>query len=89
MSKVKNHRVEVEQSDGSKALLYVNDELTQHNKRLLWMTKTKAKESGWKFIWVKSGNIYARRNENSRFVIINNTSDLEIITSTNLPQSQL
>lgn len=83
MDKIKNHRVEIAQSDGSSNFIFLNDELTPYNRKLLWMAKTKAKESGWKFIWVKNGNIYARKNENSPLTNINNTADLENIISSN------
>ena len=30
--------------------IFVNDELTHHNRKLFWTTKNTAKEKGWKFI---------------------------------------
>ncbi|XP_061402875.1 uncharacterized protein LOC133338785 [Musca vetustissima] len=83
MSKIKRHKVEIRDANGENNVVYVNEELTAYNKRLLWMAKTKAKEMGWKFVWVKNGNIYARKNENSSFTIIHNSTDIEDITSTN------
>lgn len=84
MDKIKRHRVEIKiPGQENNTMYYVNDELTAHNKHLLWLTKIKAKESNWKYVWVKNGNIYARKNENSPFTIIRNTSDIENITEAN------
>lgn len=84
MDKIKRHRVEIKiPGQENNTMYYVNDELTAHNKHLLWLTKIKAKESKWKYVWVKNGNIYARKNENSPFTIIRNTSDIENITEAN------
>lgn len=47
------------------------------------MSKTKATECEWKFVWVRNGCIYARKNENSCFIIINNEADLECMKKTN------
>ncbi|XP_061391163.1 uncharacterized protein LOC133326548, partial [Musca vetustissima] len=51
MSKIKRHKVEIRDANGENNVVYVNEELTAYNKRLLWMAKTKAKEMGWKFVW--------------------------------------
>ncbi|XP_059221251.1 uncharacterized protein LOC131995940 [Stomoxys calcitrans] len=85
MSKLKGHRIHAsvvrgeENSEGDD-YVYINDELTPHIRRILWAAKTKAKENEWKFIWIRNGHIYARKNEKSPFIIINNASDLELIT---------
>ena len=62
--------------------LYINDQLTFNNRQLLWLAKTKAKECNWKFVWVRNGKIFARKNENSSLNIINNAADIESITLT-------
>lgn len=87
MSKIKGHRIDANVLKGDRSdtssnnnYIYVNDELTPHNRRLLWMAKTKAKECGWKFVWVRNGYIYARKNENSTHFIIKNTADIETIS---------
>ncbi|XP_058980216.1 uncharacterized protein LOC131803151 [Musca domestica] len=85
MKKINRHRLQVCQGvdeGGIENTIFLNDELTPHNRRLLWMTKTRAKECKWKFVWVRNGCIYARKNENSRFILINNTADLESISET-------
>ena len=45
--------------------LFINENLTQRRKRLLWLTKQKAKELDYKFIWTSNGQIYLRETEDS------------------------
>ena len=45
--------------------LYVNENLTNARKKLLWMTKQKAKELKYASTWTMNGKIYVRKNENS------------------------
>ena len=84
MSKIQRHRLDAKiikkDDDG---FIYVNDELTPYNRRLLWQAKTKAKESKWNFVWCRNGNIFARRNENSSAILIKNTADIENINQKN------
>lgn len=91
MGKIARHRIEAksvnldEESDDSNnpKYIYINDELTFNNRRLLWLAKTKAKEVNWKYIWVKNGIIFARKTDNSPLFVINNTTDIELINNTN------
>lgn len=83
MGKIKRHRVEskvITDDINDKNYIYVNDQLTAHKRRLLWLVKTKAKESNWKYVWVKNGNIFAKKNEISNPIIFNNSADVELIT---------
>lgn len=57
--------------------VFVNDELTQLNRYLLWKTKNKAKELQWKFVWVKDGRIMAKKEETTRIFYIRNEPDIE------------
>lgn len=59
--------------------IYINDQLSAHNRQLLWIAKTKAKENGWKFVWFRNGHLLAKKNENSTAVLISNVCDLELI----------
>lgn len=61
--------------------IYINEQLTAYNRQLLWLAKTKAKDSGWKFVWVRDGNIYAKKNENTTIIKILNNSDIELIAN--------
>lgn len=92
MSKIRGHRIEANilyedesnnaNNNSNNNYVYVNDQLTANNRRLLWLTKIKAKECNWKFVWVKNGNIFARKIENSPAIIINNAADIESINQT-------
>lgn len=52
--------------------LYINEHLTQANKILYKEARTAAKLKNYKFVWVKNGNIYVRKNETSRVTHIKN-----------------
>lgn len=54
--------------------VFINDELSAHNRKLLWLAKAKAKEQGWKFAWYKNGQVLAKKkNETSNTIFILNT----------------
>lgn len=81
MNKIKRHRVDANiLKEGNSDFIYINDELTPYNRRLLWLAKTKATESKWSFVWVRGGNIFARKNEHSSAILIKNAADIETIT---------
>ena len=94
MEKIERHRVDAKtindenntegnnSNNNNSKYLYINDQLTFNNRQLLWLAKTKAKECNWKFVWVRNGKIFARKNENSSLNIINNAADIESITLT-------
>ncbi|XP_023302701.2 uncharacterized protein LOC111684734 [Lucilia cuprina] len=84
LSKISRHRVDsklVNDETGDK-YIYVNEHLTPYKRRLLWLAKTKAKEANYKFVWIRDGNIYVKKNEISDPIIISNAADIELITST-------
>lgn len=84
MSKIVKHRIDsnvINNNSFNNKFIYVNDQLTFENRRLLWIAKTKAKEANWKFVWVRGGNIYARKTENSPLFAINSTTDIELINN--------
>lgn len=83
LSKLNRHRVDsslINIEDTNNKYIYINEHLTPHKRQLLWLAKTRAKESSWRFIWVRNGNIYAKKNETSSPIIIANTADIELIT---------
>lgn len=45
--------------------IYVNDHLTLENKNLLNITKTRAKERGFEYVWVRGCKIFLRKNHGS------------------------
>ena len=46
--------------------LFINKNLAQRRKQLFRMTKQKAKELNYKFIWTNNGQIYVRGDEDSK-----------------------
>ena len=56
--------------------LYINENLTQSRKRLLWQTKQAARTRHYSYIWTHNRKIFVRKDENSDSVLITNESDL-------------
>lgn len=90
MKKIERHRVDgivinnnVGNTEHQTNYIYVNDQLTFNNRRLLWLAKTKAKEANWRFVWIRNGSIFARKNENSPLFLIKNTADVAAINNSN------
>ena len=57
--------------------LFINENLTQSKKKLFWLTKQKAKELNFKFIWTNNGRIFVRKNEESLKKQVRIESDLD------------
>lgn len=57
-------------------IIYINEILTQENKKLLKLSKEYKKKHNIKFLWIKNGNIYMRRSEDSQVVVIKNENNL-------------
>lgn len=51
-------------------MIYINEILTQVNKKLFMKAKEFKKKNDIKFLWTKNGNIYMRRTEDSHIVAI-------------------
>lgn len=66
-------------SGDSQPRIYFNDNLTDYNKKLFWMARTRGKEKGYKFVWVRHGHIFAKKCEGSTLLRIMNVFDLEQI----------
>lgn len=59
--------------------IYVSEHLSPHYKALHAAARLRAKERGYKFIWIRNGNIYVRKEESSRYILIKSDSSLELI----------
>lgn len=53
-----------------KAAIYVAEHLTHENKRLHAAVRSKAKELGYKFVWVRDSRIYMRKDEQSSHIYV-------------------
>lgn len=62
-------------TDGSDAPVYINENLTKFNKELLWNAKQKLKPT-YKYIWVKYGRVFCKKEDASRVIPIFNISDI-------------
>lgn len=56
--------------------IYLNENLTLRVKRLLWLTKNRAKEQNYRFWWTRGGRVYARKIDGAPQIRINNEDDL-------------
>lgn len=61
---------------GAKVPIYVTEHLSAHNKALHAAARLKAKDIGYKYVWVRGGRIYMRKSDNSEYKIIKDISDL-------------
>lgn len=61
--------------------IYVNEHLCPELKKLLGQTTSRKRECGWKYVWVRNGQIFARKAEETPVVKISSSNDLPKITS--------
>lgn len=59
--------------------IYISEHLSPSNKALHAATRVKAKQLKYKFVWIRNSRIYVRKNEESQFIWIKNTNDLDKI----------
>ncbi|CAF4918133.1 unnamed protein product [Pieris macdunnoughi] len=59
-----------------KAAIYVAEHLTHENKRLHATARSKAKELGYKFVWVRDARIYMRKDEQSSYIYV---KDIDLV----------
>lgn len=64
---------------GDKKPIYVMEHLSPANKALHSAARQLSKEKNYKYVWIKNGRIYIRRNEYSDYTIIKDMSCLEKI----------
>ena len=63
--------------------IFINENLTQARKRLLWLTKQKAKAKNFFPIhvitWIMNGRIYVRKDDAASSIIIQSEEDLHAL----------
>ena len=59
--------------------IFINENLTYHKKKPFWKSKQKAKETGFKFYWTLNGNVFVRKSEDDKPILIKNVHDLALI----------
>lgn len=62
---------------GDNSLIYVSEHLSPANKSLHAATRAKAKQHSYKFVWVRNGRIFMRKDETSRFIHVKNQQVLD------------
>lgn len=62
---------------GDNSLIYVSEHLSPANKALHAATRAKAKHLSYKFVWVRNGRIFMRKDETSRFIHVKNQQLLD------------
>ncbi|KAH9367301.1 hypothetical protein HPB48_011924 [Haemaphysalis longicornis] len=56
--------------------IFINGNLTQYAKQLLWATKTKAREKNYKFAWTRNGKVLVKEKEGAPKIWIKSGDDL-------------
>lgn len=64
---------------GPEKPVFINEHLSPANKALHASARLRAKERGYKFVWIKNGKIFVKKDENSDLRLIKNTGSLEHI----------
>ena len=57
--------------------LYVNENLTQYRKKLLWKTKELTKKYHYAYLWTTNGKIFVKKNEKDEPRIIQSENDYQ------------
>lgn len=65
---------------GTKKPIFVSEHLTSVNNALYAATRLKAKEKQYKFVWVRNGSVFTRKNENCQALLIKNNETLNLLT---------
>jgi hypothetical protein len=55
--------------------VYINEHLTTTNKHLFWLAR-KVKETGYKYVWTRSGKVFVRKDEQSQVIRVASASDI-------------
>lgn len=56
--------------------MFLNENLTRTNKELFWRARCKASDKGYRFVWVKNGKIFAKKEVGSSLIRVLQEGDL-------------
>lgn len=59
--------------------IYITEHLSPTNKALHAAARLRAKEKGYKYVWVRSGRIYVRKMDTAEYIFIKDSSSLDKI----------
>lgn len=65
---------------GRRVPVYVAEHLTPANKNLHAATRQKAKETGYKFVWIRDGRIFVRKDEQSSAIVVRDVDSLKLLS---------
>jgi uncharacterized protein YoxC len=62
---------------GAVVPVYVSEHLSPTNKTLHWAARKRANELAYKYVWVRNGTIFMRKDDNSRYLVIKTQQTLD------------
>lgn len=63
--------------DGTEHKIFINERLTSVQKKLLYNTKSFARDFGFQFTWFCNGQVHLKKSDLSRLIIVKSQSQLE------------
>lgn len=61
---------------GTKPDVFIVENMTKKNRELLWKAKEWAKGAGFRYVWHRSGSIFARKKDGDRPIVVRSEDDL-------------
>lgn len=55
---------------------YINERLTRHNRHMFQITRVAAKRVGWRYVWTRDGNVFARQESGKPRKRLGSVADL-------------
>ncbi|KAL0850832.1 hypothetical protein ABMA28_006752 [Loxostege sticticalis] len=63
----------------TKTPIFITEHLSATNKALHAAARLKAKQKGFKYVWIRGGRIYMRKTDNSEYIIVKDINSLDKI----------
>ncbi|XP_026740156.1 uncharacterized protein LOC113502703 [Trichoplusia ni] len=60
--------------------IFITEHLSPENKALHAATRVRAKELGFKFVWVRNGRVFMKKDEHSQSLLIRDHENLKLLT---------
>uniref|UniRef100_A0A2A4J0K9 PHD-type domain-containing protein n=1 Tax=Heliothis virescens TaxID=7102 RepID=A0A2A4J0K9_HELVI len=73
-------------SEGPTGRVFINEHLTKQNRRLFRDARTKAQGKGFKFCWIRNGQILLRKKEGMATIRIQNMADIHDHLGPDIPE---
>lgn len=64
---------------GDKQPIYITEHLSPSNKKLHAASRIFVKENGYRFVWIRNGRIYIRKDVNTNAILVKNLDSLKFI----------